>query len=148
MKLLKGKRGVSTVLSSVIMILIVVIGMSVAFAYFISYVKDFQDRRGSSIMELIEVEDVWFKDQQTMSITLYNYGRIDIAVVNLYIDSNLIDFADQSGPVNLTQIPVGGHGVMLVNHTLNNSTVYHLKIVTYRGSTFEGDYLSPKILGA
>jgi hypothetical protein len=60
-KLFKSKRAVSPVLSTILMIVIVVIGMTVAFAFFVNYVKDYQAGSGSSVFESADIEDVWFK---------------------------------------------------------------------------------------
>ncbi|MCK5628411.1 hypothetical protein KAI12_03005, partial [Candidatus Bathyarchaeota archaeon] len=54
----RDKRAVSPVLGTVIMILIVVLGMSLVFGFFVDYVSDYQSGRGSSVMELVEIEDV------------------------------------------------------------------------------------------
>ena len=138
-----GRRGFSSVLSSVLLILIVVIGMSVAFAYFTGYIKDFQSGRGSSIMELIEVEDVWFKDSgHTINVTIYNYGKVAIKIATIYINNDKV--ADGDGSKTPAEIPVGGHGyILLRNQALTLDTIYHLKLVSYRGSSFEGKYRSP-----
>jgi hypothetical protein len=127
------------------MILIVVVGMSIAFAYFTDYVKNFQIGQGSSIMELIEVEDVWFKDQSTISVTLYNYGPVSINIANLYINDRIVDFTNYNGLSNNAEIPIGEHGVVFVDYALNENTFYHFRIVSDRGSIFEGRYLSPAI---
>ena len=46
-KIIKNSKAVSAVLSTILMILIVVIGMSLVFAFFVNYVRDYQLGRGS-----------------------------------------------------------------------------------------------------
>lgn len=145
MKLLRSRRGVSPVLTTVIMILVVIGGMSVAFAYFMGYVKDFQIGRGSSIMELYSMEDVWFQDNKTIQIAIYNYGKVEVKIVSLYIDNILVAFQAKNGSENFIKIPVKGHGVMIVEHSLTPNTSYRFKLVTNRGSIFEGQHISPSI---
>jgi len=77
-RLLRNKKALSPVLSTILMIVIVVIGMTIAFGFFVNYVRDFQAGRGSSVLELIQMEDVWFKSTTTSiprphNPTSYNY---------------------------------------------------------------------------
>lgn len=145
MKLLRSRRAVSPVLTTVIMILVVIGGMSVAFAYFTGYVKDFQIGRGSSIMELICMEDVWFQDEQTIRIAIYNYGKVEVKIVSLYIDNILVAFQADNSSENFIEIPVKGHGVIIVDHSLIENTGYRFKLVTDRGSIFEEQHISPSV---
>jgi hypothetical protein len=127
------------------MILVVIGGMSVAFAYFTGYVKDFQIGRGSSIMELICMEDVWFQDEQTIRIAIYNYGKVDVKIVSLYMDNILVAFQAEDGSENFIEIPVKGHRVITVEHALTENTRYRFKLVTNRGSIFEEQHISPSV---
>lgn len=144
-KILRDKRAVSPVFSTVALILVVVLGMSMLFAYFTDYVTHFQRGQGSAIMELIEIEDVWFKNRQLINLTIYNYGKVDIKITSLYIDGEPVVFFDNEKNVNLIEIQVGKHGSIRVqpSNPLTNSTNYHFKLVTERGSIFEGEYTSP-----
>jgi flagellin-like protein len=136
-KLSRNRKAVSPVLSTILLILIVVSGMSVAFGYFVNFVRDYQAGRGGSVMELISIEDVWFKaDRSTIQIWLYNYGKIDANINTLYVDGHLVSFA------NFT-ISAGGHRNMSVSSEWTPDTAYHLRLVTERGSVFEGQYVSP-----
>lgn len=144
-KLLRDLKAVSPVLTTVLLILVIVLGMSMLFAYFTSYVADFQLGQGSSVMELIEIEDVWFRDEQKIRITLYNYGKVEIRVTSIYMDDKPVDFLGELGDVNLVEIPVDGHGAIEVQPSdpLTESTSYRFKLVTDRGSVFEGEYVTP-----
>ena len=62
--------------STILLIVIVVIGMTVAFGFFVNYVRDYQTGSGSSVLEAAEIEDVWFRHT--------NYSNTEDAVdVNL-----------------------------------------------------------------
>jgi flagellin-like protein len=138
-KLSRNRKAVSSVFSTILMIMIVVVGMSVAFGYFVNFVKDYQTGRGGSVMEMVSIEDVWFKaDHSTIELWLYNYGKVDVRINTFYIDGQLVTF-------NNLAIAVGTHANMNVNMTpgWTPKTVYHLKLVTDRGSVFEGKYASP-----
>ena len=141
MKNLAGnKKALSPVFTTVLLILVVTMGMSLAMAYFVNYVTDFQTGRGSSIMELVAIEDVWFQSNQTVKMALYNYGKVQVKLDSVYLDGRPVDFTAES-----VEIGVGGLGSVRLNPSsaFRNSTSYHFKLITSRGSTFEGDYVSP-----
>jgi flagellin-like protein len=139
------RRGLSPIFSNILLILIIVLGMSFAFAYLTGYVSDFQQGQGSAIMELIVVEDVWFRSATHINITLYNYGQVDVTVVSVYLDGLQVDFTgDSDGVLTLS---LEEHGYLQVHPTqpLAKSTSYNIKVVTERGSAFEGKYTAPAI---
>jgi flagellin-like protein len=141
-KLLGNRKAISPVLSTVLLILIVVTGMSVAFGYFVSFVKDYQTGRGGSVMELVSIEDVWFNPtgQRAIEIWLYNYGKVDVKMNAVYVNGAQLNFDP-----NPILIPVGKHNCTIAYPTngWDYNTVYDLKLVTERGSAFEGEYASP-----
>lgn len=149
----KNRKAVSTVIATVLMILIVVLGMSILFSYFVSYTGNYQKGQGSAVSEMVQVEDVWFKTNR-IDICFYNYGQIPITVSSLYVNNvpstislNSISYANgtlksfQSISPSLLEIPVGAHGNITVTNFPTSST-YDFKIVTVRGSSFE--YISPQ----
>ncbi|MFA5365205.1 MAG: hypothetical protein WC325_08510 [Candidatus Bathyarchaeia archaeon] len=138
-RLSRNKRGVSPVISAVIMMLVVMIGMSALFAFFVSYSKDFQEGSGSAVLESMTLDDVWFTSPDATVIWVYNFGKVDLTISSVYIDSNAVTFtpADQT-------IAVGGHGKIVVYSLATNrfdtGNSYLFKIVTERGTSFEGVY--------
>jgi flagellin-like protein len=139
-KLSRSRRAVSSVIGTILMILVVVVGMSLAFGYFVNFVKDYQAGRGASVMELISVEDVWFKNDsgnRIIDIWLYNSGKVSTSVNALYINGQQLGF-------NGTQIAIGGHNELPpIRFDWNNGVVYDFKFVTDRGTAIEGEYASP-----
>jgi flagellin-like protein len=147
--MLRDRRALSPVFSTVIMILVVTIGMSIVFAYFVGFSRDFQLGPGSAVAELIEVEDVWFHYNQTtarweITITLYSYGKVDSVNVNtLYInDEQVQDFNVQLIKSNS---PLSQHGKVTVDDPdqYTHGLWYNFRLVTQRGSVFETAYLKP-----
>jgi hypothetical protein len=119
--------------------LVVVIGMSVAFGFFVTFVRDYQAGRGGSVMELVSIEDVWFKaDNSTVEIWLYNYGKVNVKMNAAYIDSQSINFTS-------TEIPVGKHMNMTLFTWWTSGTPYHFRLITERGAVSEGEYVSPNV---
>jgi flagellin-like protein len=136
-KLLGNRRAVSSVLSTILLILVVVLGMSVAFGFFVTFVRDYQAGRGGSVMELVSIEDVWFKaGNSVVDVWLYNYGKVGVKVNSIFIDGISVNFSN-------TEVPVGEHLNVIMSATWASDTAYHFRVVTERGSVFEGEYFSP-----
>ena len=141
-KLIRNKKGVSPIVSAVIMILVVMIGMTILFAFFVNYSRDFQEGSGSAILESMTVADVWFKNTDPINsceIWVYNFGKVDVTITEFYVDSNANeDFEDLI-------IPFGQHRKIVIYHPFVvynpiNPESYVFRVVTSRGTSFEGTY--------
>jgi len=144
-QMLRDRRAFSPVFSTVIMILVVTIGMSLVFAYFVGFSRDFQLGPGSAVAELIEVEDVWFHDNQ-ITINLYSYGKVDSVNVNtLYInDVRVPDFTNVQ--LIKSNSPLRQHDNVTVADAPPFARAhgsYRFRLVTNRGSVFETEYIKP-----
>jgi len=83
----------------------------------------------------------WSPESNTLEVWLYNYGKIDMTVSSVYVDGIL-----PPSPPEPIQIAMGGHNSTTVLPTGGGWTsgkTYHLKLVTDRGSAFEGDFVAP-----
>jgi FlaG/FlaF family flagellin (archaellin) len=148
----RSKRGLTPIFSNILLILIIVLGMSVTFAFLTGYVTDFQLGQGSAVMELLEFEDVWF--QQTdlinvtlydlINVTLYNYGKVDVTVLAVYLDGLQANFTNRDSDDFLI-LAMGGHDSIQISppHYLDKTTPCKLRIVTERGSAFDGQFTTP-----
>ena len=144
------------------LILIVVMGMGLVFGFFVDYVGDYQRGSGSSVMELVEIEDVYFVEDNRVEVWLYNYGKIEFKVSTVYVNGLLLNmtedfvFANQSSLDDLqvylhvdengfAEVPPNVHAKF--NVTLSQSwvfdTSYVFRFVTERGSAMEREYFSP-----
>jgi FlaG/FlaF family flagellin (archaellin) len=138
-KLLKNKKGVSPVVSAVIMMLVVMIGMSALFAFFVNYAKDFQLGSGSSVLESMTVEDVWFKGEPNrVDVWVYNIGKVNFTITAIYVNDTIAAFLTPSS----LPIGVGKHGSITVtpSFSIEEGDVCRFKLVTSRGTSFEGEY--------
>ena len=136
-KLCRNRKGVSTVIGTILMILVVMAGMSILFGALIVYSDNFHSGSGSSVLESITVEDVYFTNLN-VQISIYNTGKVDLTIANVYIDSKM------AGPIPNLLIKQGEHGtinLMAPSGTFASDTEYHFKIVTSRGTGFEGTYI-------
>jgi flagellin-like protein len=152
------RRAVSPVLSTVILVLLVVLGMSLVFAFFVDYVGDYQTGRGSSVMELVEIEDVYFRrvgGVDWVEVWLYNYGEIEFEVDSVYVNGVSVE---NFSFLNVSSVPLydsdedGSVEVIPYAHAKFNVTLsggwvspgkYVFRFVTERGSAVEREYPSP-----
>lgn len=143
-KLRRSKRAVSPVLSTVILVLIVVIGMSFIFAFFVDYVRDYQEGRGSSVMELLEIEDVHFFANDSVEIWLYNYGEIDLEIDAVYVNGLSMNTTTLYTDWILNPYQ---HKQFIVSFPYDwvSDFSYSFKFVTVRGSSVERSYYAPSV---
>jgi flagellin-like protein len=130
-KLLSNRRGVSPVVSTVLMILVVMVGMSMLFAFFVNYTRDFQTGSGSAVLESLVIEDV-SSSPSGAQVWVYNVGKVSFTVTSVYVNDQF------AGNPNL-EIAPGKHGMITISASSGGMSVL-IKIVTARGSAFEGRY--------
>jgi len=148
-KLFNSRRAVSSVVSAVLMILVVMIGMSLLFAFFVNYARDFQTGSGSAVLESMVIEDVKFTDSQA-DVWVYNVGKVEFKINSIYINDALVDHPTlvkvTYNGVPVTPLPAddnirdGAHAKITVNHSFEIGQSYVFKIVTERGTSVEGEY--------
>ncbi|MEJ2126118.1 MAG: hypothetical protein P8X87_01635 [Candidatus Bathyarchaeota archaeon] len=130
-KLLRNKRGVSPVLSSLLLTVIAVAGMSIAVSATYVITNGLHD----NMSERLIVEDVWF-NQDKISVYVRNIGRIKIDIDAIYINEINQGFSS-------LELEEGQHGWLNSTYTWSPETEYHIKIVTGRGTIVADYYISP-----
>ena len=145
-RMLRSRKGVSPVIAAMLMLVVAIIGMSFLFAFAINYVTDFQLGRGSAVLESMVIENVWVRDSTTVWIWVYNVGKVDLEISNVFVNDyqTKITHVDDL-PVYESDSPfevgVGEHIKFSVNSTSLGDDGYNLfKLVTARGSAFEERY--------
>jgi flagellin-like protein len=139
-KLVRSRKALSPVLSTVLMILVTIVGMSVLFAFFVNYARDFQLGSGSAVRESLVMEDVWFiQGENRVEVYVYNVGKVNFKIAAFYVNDKWEPFSSDPEGV----VPVGDYAVLSVSpedlYFLWDRT-YDFKIVTERGSAFGGSY--------
>ncbi|MDG6222662.1 MAG: hypothetical protein IAX21_05455 [Candidatus Bathyarchaeota archaeon] len=129
-KVLRNKKGVSPVLSSLLLTVIAVAGMSIA----VSATYIITDGLHNNMSERVIVEDVWFNSDQ-ISVYVRNIGRIKIDVDAVYVNQIRQDFS----PLDLEE---GKHGWLHVSYSWSPETEYEIKVVTGRGTQVADYYVS------
>ena len=130
-KLLRSRRGITPVLSSLLMTVIAVAGMSIAITATYVITDGLHDNMGERLI----VEDVWFAPDQ-VSMYLRNVGKVSIEVAAVYVNRT-----DQSfTPLELEQ---NKHGWLTVDYGWSVDSAYEIKVVTGRGTIVVDYYMSP-----
>jgi flagellin-like protein len=133
MRLLRSRRAVSPVIATVLMILVVITGMSVLFGFFVNYTRDFQTGSGSAVLESLVIEDVHFT-RDNVEVSVYNVGKVDFKITAFYIN-------DKWNSIEPVAVSVGAQAELVVSSEFILNVPYNFKIVTERGSAFEGRYI-------
>jgi len=130
-KLLRDKKGVSPVLSSLLLTVIAVAGMSIAVSATYVITNGLHD----NMSERLIVEDVWFNGGE-ISVYTRNVGRIKIDIDAIYVNQRSQAFT----PLGLEE---DQHGWLNITHSWSPDTEYEIKIVTGRGTIVADYYISP-----
>jgi hypothetical protein len=131
LKLLRNRRAITPVLSSLLLTVIAVAGMSIAITA--TYV--ITDGLHDSMGERIIVEDVWFTSDQ-ISIYVRNVGKVSINVASVYVNRTSQSFL-------AFELEAGAHDWLNVTYDWNLNSVYEIKFVTRRGTNVVDYYMSP-----
>ena len=130
-KLWRNRRAITPVLSSLLLTVIAVAGMSIA----ISATYVITDGLHDSMGERLIVEDVWFTADQ-ISLYIRNIGKVSINVDAVYVNRT-------SQPFTVLELEQDTHGWLNVTHNWNPDSAYEIKFVTGRGTNVVDYYVSP-----
>jgi len=145
-KTFRSNKAVSPVIATVLMILVVVVGMGLVFAFVSVYTATYQNGVGSSVLESLTIEDVWlhgtaggYNDQATISI--YNSGDISAQINDIYINGIAATNGTTYYPIQIGQhisITVTADEASLEGSAIwQSGASYDFKVTTVRGSSFE-----------
>jgi len=130
-KLSRSRRGVTPVLSSLLLTVIAVAGMSIAIGATYVITDGLHDNMGERLI----VEDVWFTSGQVL-LYVRNVGRVSINVAAVYV--NRI-----SQSITSLELEPGKHGWLNVTYSWNTDSAYEINVVTRRGTKVVDYYMSP-----
>ncbi len=128
---LKNVKAISPVLSNVLLMVIAVAGMSIAITASYIITGNLHDIMG----ERFVVEDVWFTTGE-IAIYLRNTGKVSISIAAVYVNYT-------SQPFTALTMEIEGHGWLNVTYAWSANTVYHVNIVSGRGTQIVDYYRSP-----
>jgi len=128
---LRNKRGLTPVLSTLLLMVIAVAAMSIAITATYVITGNLHDTMGERLI----VEDAWFTTGK-ISFYLRNVGKVSIRIVAVYVNHTSQSFT----PLKLEE---DDHGWLNVTYGWNLDSVYHVNIVTSRGTKVVDYYESP-----
>ncbi len=130
-KLSRNRRGITPVLSSLLLTVIAVAGMSIAIGATYVITDGLHDNMGERLI----VEDVWFTSDE-ISLYLRNVGRVSVKVAAVYVNR-----VGQS--LEALELEQDEHGWLNVTYSWSANSVYEIKVVTWRGTNVADYYTSP-----
>jgi len=129
--MLRNRRGITPVLSSLLLMVIAVAAMSIAITATYVITDNLHDTMGERFI----VEDVWFRTGQ-ISIYLRNVGKVSIKIAAVYVNHSSQSFTH-------LELEEDKHGWLNVTYSWSSSSVYHVNLVTIRGTKVVDYYTSP-----
>jgi len=131
-RVLWDRRGITPVLSSVLLMAIAVAGMSIAITATYVITNNLRENMGERFI----VEDVWFKTSDEIAMYLRNTGKTAIKVAAVYVNYTAQSFTS-------LELDIDSHGWLNVTYRWDSNSVYHVKVVTTRGTQAADYYRSP-----
>jgi len=128
--ILRNKRGLTPVLSTLLLMVIAVGAMLIAITATYVITGNLHDTMGERFI----VEDAWFTTGK-ISFYLRNVGKVSIRIAAIYVNHTSQSFT----PLKLE---VDDHGWLNVSYGWNSDSVYHVNIVTSRGTKVVDYYMS------
>lgn len=129
--ILGNKRGLTPVLSTLLLMVIAVAAMSIAATATYVITGNLHDTMGERFI----VEDAWFTTGK-ISFYLRNVGKVSIKVAALYVNHTTQSFTP-------LELEVDKHGWLNVTYDWSSDSVYHVNIATGRGTKVVDYYESP-----
>lgn len=140
--ILKNKRGVSEIIASLIVILIVSIAGTTLYSYGMNiYNSSWSfsmlqiNGRKESTQERLKIINVWRDSGNQLNLTILNHGKIEIAINAVYIDGKMMTINQGNGTIIL----IGDKTQLLVtpSFSIQDGRTYLLIAVSERGSKDE-----------
>jgi hypothetical protein len=126
-KFFHNKRAITPVLSNLLLTVVAVAAMAIATTATYVITTNLKD----IMSERLIVEDLWFSSPNKVSIYLHNIGKVSVQFSTVYINSTPFTTSYDLKP--------SGHGWLNISFGWSSGTVYHVDVVTSRG-THVGDY--------
>jgi len=123
------RRGITPVLSNVLLMVIAVAGMSIAMTATYVITNNLREIMGERFI----VEDVWFKTGNTIAVYLRNVGKMAIEISAVYVNYTLQPFSS-------LRLEVNEHNWLNITYDWGSGSVYYINIVTQRGNQVANYY--------
>jgi len=131
-RFLRDKKGITPVLSNVLLMAIAVAGMMIAITATYVITSNLRQTMGERFI----IEDVWFKAGGEIAIYVRNTGKMPIEVAAVYVNYTSQSFTS-------LELGIESHGWANVTYSWSSDSVYNIKVVTTRGTQVVDYYTSP-----
>jgi E3 ubiquitin-protein ligase DOA10 len=131
-RLIRSKKGITPILSNVLLMVIAVAGMSIAMTATYVITSNLKEIMGERFI----IEDVWFITPNTIAVYIRNVGKMAITISSVYVNYT-------SQPFTPLQLEVSEHGWLNITYYWNADHVHHINIVTRRGNQIANYYEAP-----
>jgi flagellin-like protein len=129
--ILQNRRGITPVLSSLLLMVIAVAAMSIAITATYVITDNLHDTMGERFI----VENIWFTTGK-ISIYLRNVGKVSIKIAAVYVNRTFQSFTS-------LDLEEDKHNWLNVTYSWNPDSVHHINIVSSRGTKVVDYYTSP-----
>ena len=130
--MLRDKRGITPVLSNILLMVIAVAGMSIAMTATYVITNNLREIMGERFI----VEDVWFQTGNTIAVYLRNVGKMAMEISAVYVNYT-------SQPFSSLKLEVSEHNWLNITYNWSSGYVYYINIVTRRGNQVANYYGAP-----
>jgi len=136
-RLFMDKRAITPVLSNLLLMVVAVAAMSIAAATAYVITTNLREAMGERLI----IEDVWFNNAtgagtRQISIYLRNVGKVPIRISTVYINHTRY-------PTPTLELGLADHGWLNITYAWASNSLYHLDVVTTRGTLVGGYYKAP-----
>lgn len=130
-KIFLNKKGIAPVFSNLLLMVIAVAGMSIVMTATYVITSNLRETMGERFI----VEEAWFKAEE-VNLYLRNVGKVSIKIGAVYINHTAETFVP-------LELDTGDHGWLNVTYSWDPNSLYHINIVTERGTQVVDYYKSP-----
>jgi hypothetical protein len=130
----KDRRAITPVLSNLLLLVVAVAAMSIATTATYVITTNLKE----TMSERLIIEDLWFNNStREIDVYLHNIGKVAVSVSAIYVNHTSRPF---TGP---SILEIGKHGWFNISHSWTENSLYHINIVTERGTRVEGYFEAP-----
>jgi hypothetical protein len=132
-RLLRDKRAITPVFSSLLLTVVAVAAMTIATSATYVITTNLKD----NMSERVIVEDVWFKDATHIAVYVHNVGKVAVRVSGVYVNHARVEL---DVPFRLE---LNKHGWLNIEDSWSSGELHYIDIVTNRGTHIASYYKAP-----
>jgi hypothetical protein len=130
-RFLRNKRAITPVLSNLLLTVVAVAAMAIATTATYVITTNLKD----TMSERLVVEDLWFSSPNEIAMYLYNVGKVTVRLSTVYVNSTPSTVSSSLKPSE--------HGWLNFSLSWSSGSVYHIDVVSSRGTHVGGYYKAP-----